>query len=53
MTKNSDIAWKPIMYMVGTGVAGILIGALIVAPMMQKRKAKKLAENKKQVIAKK
>jgi hypothetical protein len=39
--------------MVGTGVAGILIGTFIVAPMMQKRKAKKLAENKKQAPAKK
>ncbi|WP_430409236.1 hypothetical protein [Kordia sp.] len=53
MANNSDIAWKPIMYMVGTGVAGILIGTLIVAPMMQKRKAKKLAENKKKETAKK
>ncbi|EDP94663.1 hypothetical protein U8527_07190 [Kordia algicida OT-1] len=53
MGKNSDIAWKPIMYMVGTGVAGILIGTLIVAPWMQKAKAKKLAEKKKQVTAKK
>ena len=53
MANNSDIAWKPIMYMVGTGVAGIVIGAFIVAPMMQKHKARKLAENKKQTTAKK
>jgi len=53
MAHNSDIAWKPIMYMVGTGVAGILIGTLLVAPMMQKAKAKKLAEKQKQTPAKK
>lgn len=53
MANNSDIAWKPIMYMVATGVAGILIGTLIVAPCIQKAKAKKLEEKKKQVTAKK
>ncbi|EDP96527.1 hypothetical protein U8527_10455 [Kordia algicida OT-1] len=53
MANNSDIAWKPIMYMVGTGVAGILIGTLIVAPMLQKRKAKKLAASKTPTPAKK
>jgi hypothetical protein len=53
MANNSDIAWKPIMYMVGTGVAGILIGTFIVAPMIQKVKAKKLAAKKEEVPAKK
>ena len=53
MANNSDIAWKPIMYMVGTGVAGILIGTLIIAPMMEKAKAKKLAKKEKETTAKK
>jgi len=50
---HTDIAWKQIGWITGTGIVGILIGTLIVAPMLQKRKAKKLDEKKKQAPAKK
>ena len=50
MAQKNDIAWQPIMYCVGAGIAGIAIGTLIVAPMVQKMKAKKLAEKKKATI---
>lgn len=45
---NTDIAWKQIGFLALAGVTGIIVGTYVVAPMMQKRKAKKLAESKKQ-----
>jgi hypothetical protein len=47
MANKNDIAWTPILYCVGAGVAGIALGTFLIAPMMQKMKAKKLAESKK------
>lgn len=47
MAEGKDIAWKPILGMVGTGLAGIAIGAFLVAPMIKKAKEKKLASKKK------
>ncbi|PRP65859.1 hypothetical protein BST86_01515 [Nonlabens agnitus] len=37
--------------MKGAGIAGIAIGTLLVAPMVQKMKAKKLAEKNKKTAA--
>jgi|TARA_R100000322_G_scaffold170361_1_gene145358 hypothetical protein len=51
MAQKNDIAWQPIMYCVGAGIAGIAIGTLLVAPMVQKMKAKKLAEKNKKTAA--
>ena len=51
MAQKNDIAWQPIMYCVGAGIAGLAIGTLLVAPMVQKMKAKKLAEQKKKAIS--
>tara|TARA_R110002049_G_scaffold113040_2_gene263065 strand:+ start:32388 stop:32696 length:309 start_codon:yes stop_codon:yes gene_type:complete len=51
MANNKDIAWTPILYCVGAGIAGIALGTFLVAPMVQKMKAKKLAEKKKTAIA--
>ena len=51
MAQKNDIAWQPIMYCIGAGIAGIAIGTLIVAPMVQKMKAKKLAEKNKKTAA--
>lgn len=48
MANNSDIAWKQIGILAGTGLGCLLIGTFVVAPMLQKRKAKKLADKKKQ-----
>ncbi|WP_173427054.1 hypothetical protein [Kordia jejudonensis] len=45
---NTDIAWKQIGFLALAGVTGIIVGTFVVAPRMQKRKAKKLAESKKQ-----
>jgi len=50
MAEQNDIAWKPILYCVGAGIAGIALGTFLVAPMVQKMKAKKLAEKKKTAI---
>lgn len=50
MAEQNDIAWKPILYCVGAGIAGIALGTFLVAPMVQKMKAKKLAEKKKIAI---
>jgi hypothetical protein len=47
MANNKDIAWTPILYCVGAGVAGIALGTFLMAPMMQKMKAKKIVEAKK------
>ena len=41
MAKETDIAWKPILICAGTGIAGIAIGTFLIAPMIQKAKAKK------------
>lgn len=46
MAEGKDIAWKPILGMIGTGIAGIAIGAFLVAPMIAKAKEKKLAAKK-------
>ena len=51
MANKNDIAWTPILYCVGAGVAGIALGTFLIAPMMQKMKAKKLAEAKKPATA--
>jgi hypothetical protein len=48
MANKNDIAWTPILYCVGAGIA---LGTFLVAPMVQKMKAKKLAEKKKPAIA--
>ncbi|WP_198283129.1 hypothetical protein [Aquimarina agarilytica] len=47
MTQENDIAWTPILYCVGAGVAGLALGTFLIAPMIQKMKAKKEAEKKK------
>ena len=46
MAEGKDIAWKPILGMVGTGLAGIAIGVFLVAPFIQKTKVKKLASKR-------
>lgn len=51
MANKNDIAWTPILYCMGTGIAGLALGTFLVAPMVQKMKAKKLAEKKKKAIA--
>jgi hypothetical protein len=51
MANSKDIAWTPIMYCVGAGIAGLALGTFLVAPMVQKMKAKKIAEKKKKAIA--
>jgi len=51
MANSKDIAWTPIMYCVGAGIAGLALGTFLVAPMVQKMKAKKLVEKKKTAIA--
>ncbi len=43
MAEGNDIAWKPIAYCVGAGIAGILIGAFLIAPAIKKAKDKKAA----------
>lgn len=48
---SNDIAWAPILYCVGAGVAGIALGTFLVAPMVQKHKAKKLAEQQQKALA--
>lgn len=45
---NTDIAWKQIGFLALAGVTGIIVGTFVVAPMLEKRKAKKLAAKKKQ-----
>ena len=45
---NTDIAWKQIGILAGTGIVCLLIGTFVVAPRVQKHKAKKLAAKKKQ-----
>jgi len=49
MAQENDIAWTPILYCVGAGIAGIALGTFLVAPMIQKRKAKQMAEKKKAI----
>lgn len=51
MANKNDIAWTPILYCVGAGVAGIALGTFLIAPMMQKMKAKKIAAAKKPASA--
>lgn len=51
MANNNDIAWAPILYCVGAGIAGLAIGTFLVAPMVQKMKAKKAMDNKKKTTA--
>ncbi|WP_170179740.1 hypothetical protein [Flavivirga rizhaonensis] len=51
MAKENDIAWTPILYCVGAGIAGIALGTFLVAPMVQKMKAKKIAEKQKKAVA--
>jgi hypothetical protein len=43
MANKNDIAWTPILYGVGAGVAGISLGTFLIAPMMRKMRAKKIA----------
>lgn len=50
MANSKDIAWTPILYCVGAGVAGLALGTFLLAPMVQKMKAKKEAEKKKKAI---
>ncbi len=50
MAQHNDIAWKPIIYCIGAGVLGIALGTFMVAPMVQKRAAKKNAEQKKKAL---
>ena len=50
MAQDNDIAWKPILFCVGAGIAGIALGTFLVAPMVQKMKAKKEAEKKKKAV---
>jgi len=47
MSTGNDIAWKPIMACVGSGIAGLAIGALLLAPFIEKVKTEKLAEKHK------
>ncbi|WP_193361479.1 hypothetical protein [Aquimarina agarivorans] len=49
MTQENDIAWTPILYCVGAGVAGLALGTFLIAPMIQKMKAKKEAQKKKAI----
>ena len=51
MAQENDIAWTPILYCVGAGIAGLALGTFLVAPMVQKMKAKKIAEQKKKAIS--
>lgn len=44
--QKTDIAWKPILYCGGIAITGILVGTFIVAPIIEKQKAKKLAKQK-------
>jgi len=39
------------MYCVGAGIAGLALGTFLVAPMVQKMKAKKMADKKKKAVA--
>lgn len=50
MAQHNNIAWKPIMYCIGTGVLGIALGTYMVAPMVQKMAAKKNAKQKKKAL---
>ena len=47
MAEGKDIAWKPIAFCIGAGIAGIAIGAFLVAPAIKKAKDKKLASKNK------
>lgn len=47
MPQTKDIAWAPITLCIGVGIAGIAIGAFLIAPAIKKAKAKKLAAKKK------
>lgn len=51
MAQDNDIAWALIFYCVGAGVAGLALGTFLVAPMVQKMKAKKLAAQQKKAIS--
>ncbi len=54
MAQESNIDIKAIAFIAGAGIAGILLGTFLVAPMMAKAKAKKLEkETTKAVTAKK
>ena len=46
MEEGKDIAWKPIMACIGTGIVGIAIGVFLLAPLVEKVKAKKLEASK-------
>ncbi len=52
MAHESNIDMKAIAFIAGAGIAGILLGTFLVAPMMAKTKAKKI-EKTKAVEAKK
>lgn len=43
--KGKDLAWKPIAMCVGSGLAGIAIGAFLVAPFLKKLKDKKASKS--------
>ncbi|MFC4635692.1 hypothetical protein ACFO3O_17405 [Dokdonia ponticola] len=54
MAQESNIDIKAIAYIAGAGIAGVLLGTFLIAPMMAKTKAKKLEKEKQQaVVAKK
>ncbi len=50
MAQENDIAWTPILYCAGAGLAGLALGTFLIAPMIQKMKSKKQAEEKKKAI---
>jgi len=46
MEEGKDIAWKPILACIGTGIAGIAIGVFLLAPLVEKAKEKRTASLK-------
>ncbi|MFC4633514.1 hypothetical protein ACFO3O_06325 [Dokdonia ponticola] len=54
MAHESNIDMKAIAFIAGAGIAGVLLGTFLVAPMIAKAKANKLEKEKtKAVTAKK
>lgn len=50
MAQESNIDMKAIAFIAGAGIAGILLGTFLVAPMMAKAKAKKLEKEKTKAV---
>lgn len=46
MANGKDIAWKPIGLCLGVGIVGLIVGALVAGPALQKYRAKRQAAKK-------